>query len=347
MRRPSNTPGMPLSQPSVSSNGTQTGFVLKSTNSDNGFSWRKDQYLPYPRNETDLTPAFSVIRQDRSSSHREGALLTLVNEGIVCQRIAKQYQLPLEKQSIQIQLSRRLWATIHNLYVAPIRHEDTPALGTTEPVNRVLAGGDLNVHSPLWDVAIVTPMKKDGKTPRTCGDYRTTINKVICNYGCTTAEPQDILNSMSTAKCFSTIDLKNAYLQIPLDEESSSLTTINTPFGLYRYRFLPFGLSASPAIFQKVIDDIISGISGVVACQDDIILCGETEQEHNKRQADLLQRLAQKNVKINSSKCVFSSHHRFHLLIERSTTFCFNTGTLFTPPLKKALRCFSREEHSG
>ncbi len=40
------------------------------------------------------------------------------------------------------------------------------------------------------------------------------------------------------------------------------------------------------------------------------------------------------------------SHHRFHLLIERSTTFCFNTGTLFTPPLKKTLRCFSREDHS-
>ncbi len=53
-------------------------------------------------------------------------------------------------------------------------------------------------------------MKKDGKTPRICGDYRTTINKVICNYGRTTAEPEDILNSMSAAKYFSTIDLKNA-----------------------------------------------------------------------------------------------------------------------------------------
>ncbi len=112
---------------------------------------------------------------------------------------------------------------------------------------------------------------------------------------------------MSTAKYFSTIDLKHAYLQIPLDEESSSLTTINIPFGLNRYRFLPFGLSASPEIFQKVIDDIISGLPGVVAYQDDIIVYGETEQEHNKRLADLLQRLAQKNAKINSSKCVFPS----------------------------------------
>ncbi len=112
---------------------------------------------------------------------------------------------------------------------------------------------------------------------------------------------------MSTAKYFSTINLKNAYLQIPLDEESSSLTTINTPFGLYRYLFLPFGLSASPAIFLKVMDDIISGISGVVANQDDIIVYGESEQEHKKRVADLLQRLAEMNVKINSSRCVFSS----------------------------------------
>ncbi len=151
MRRPSNTAGMPLSQPSVYSNGIQTGFLLKSTNSDNDFSWRKiDICLIQKTKLIRRWPYLSVIRQDRSSSHRGGGLLTLVKEGIVYQRIAKEYQLPLEKQSIQIQLSRMLWSTIHNLYVAPIRREDTPALATTEPVNRFLAGGDLNAHSPLW-----------------------------------------------------------------------------------------------------------------------------------------------------------------------------------------------------
>ncbi len=57
----------------------------------------------------------------------------------------------MEKQSIQIQLSRWRWVTIHNLYAAHIRGQDTLVLAPTEPGNLFLAGGDLNAHSPLWD----------------------------------------------------------------------------------------------------------------------------------------------------------------------------------------------------
>ncbi len=64
----------------------------------------------------------------------------MVKEGIVYQRIAEVYKPPMVKQSIQIQLSRMWWATIHNLFAAPIRGQ---ALAHT--------GGDLNAHSPLWD----------------------------------------------------------------------------------------------------------------------------------------------------------------------------------------------------
>ncbi len=59
----------------------------------------------------------------------------MVKEGIVYQRIAEVYQPPMEKQSIQIQLSRRQWATIHNLYATPIRGQATLVLATTEPGN--------------------------------------------------------------------------------------------------------------------------------------------------------------------------------------------------------------------
>ncbi len=85
------------------------------------------------------------------SSHRRGGLLILVKEGKVHQRIAKYYQPPLEKQSIQIQLSQWQWTTIHNLYVTPICGQDTLVLATTKPGNLFLAGGDLNAHSRLWD----------------------------------------------------------------------------------------------------------------------------------------------------------------------------------------------------
>ncbi len=101
---------------------------------------------------------------------------------------------------------------------------------------------------------------------------------------------------MSTAKYFSTIDLKNAYLRIPLDEDSSSLTAIKDPLGHYRYRFLQLGLSESPAIFQKVIYDIMSVICGIVAYP------GE-----RKRLADLLKRKVGTNVKITAVSVCFQA----------------------------------------
>ncbi len=70
----------------------------------------------------------------------------MVKESIEYQKITEVYQLPIEKQSIQIQLSRWWWATIHNLNAAPIRGEDTLALAPTEQGNLFLAGGNLNTH---------------------------------------------------------------------------------------------------------------------------------------------------------------------------------------------------------
>ena len=109
--------------------------------------------------------------------------------------------------------------------------------------------------------------------------------------------------------CFSKIDLQDAYLQIPLDDASSELTTINTPFGLFRYKFLPFGLSVSPAIFQDVMNKIVAGIEGVVVYQDDIIVYGPDKATHTDRLLALLGRLANVNVAINPKKCLFSVDH--------------------------------------
>ncbi len=67
-----------------------------------------------------------------------------------------------------------------------------------------------------------------------------------------------------TFKVFSVIDLRNAFLQVSLDEASKQLTKIFTPYVLFEYNFLPFGLSATPAIFQKVVDEIIDGLPGVL-----------------------------------------------------------------------------------
>ena len=55
-------------------------------------------------------------------------------------------------------------------------------------------------------------------------------------------------------KVFSKADLRDGFLQIQLDEESSKLTTFQTPWGRYRYLRMPFGISPAPEYFQRKMD---------------------------------------------------------------------------------------------
>ena len=87
----------------------------------------------------------------------------------------------------------------------------------------------------------------------------------------------DIFANLAGGQKFSKIDLRQAYLQLPMDEESMKLLTINTHKGLYQFTRLPFGVASSPAIWQRTIDQILQGLEGVQCILDDMIVTGKTE----------------------------------------------------------------------
>ena len=107
---------------------------------------------------------------------------------------------------------------------------------------------------------------------------------------------EDILPELSEAKIFSKFDLRNGYWHCNLDEESSNLTTFQTPFGRYKWKRLPFGLAVSSEIFQKKLIAALDGIEGVICVADDILLYGVGEDEekakedHNKKLEILMER---------------------------------------------------------
>ena len=80
------------------------------------------------------------------------------------------------------------------------------------------------------------------------------------------------------AKYFSKIDLSSAFLQVPPHDDFRKYTTINTQEGLYEYNYLPFGTSASPAIFQNFMCKILSNVKNVVIYQDDLLISAESEE---------------------------------------------------------------------
>ena len=97
---------------------------------------------------------------------------------------------------------------------------------------------------------------------RLCADFKVTINKFIDRQQHPIPNPTDLLSSLAGEKVFSKLELRQAYAQVPLDEESMRYCVISTHRGLYDYTRLPYGVSSAPSIWQRVIEQIVQGIEG-------------------------------------------------------------------------------------
>ena len=118
----------------------------------------------------------------------------------------------------------------------------------------------------------------------------------------------DVVPKLLNAKVFSKVDVKEAFWHLRLEEESSKLTTMITPFGRFRWARLPFGLKVSSELFQKRLHHAICDLKGVLCVADDILVvgCGNTQGEaeidHKKNLNCLLERCLQAKIKINKEK---------------------------------------------
>ena len=83
--------------------------------------------------------------------------------------------------------------------------------------------------------------------------------------------------------------MSNAYLQVPLGEESQRLTTINTHKGLFMYTRLCFSIASSTGVFQRIIDQLIQETP--VTYLNDILISEQTMEEHNSNLRAVLKRL--------------------------------------------------------
>ena len=130
-----------------------------------------------------------------------------------------------------------------------------------------------------WAAPIVPAVKRDGSV-RICGDFKLTVNRATTLESYPLPRVDELLASLGKSKVFSKLDLSNAYLQLPVDDESKELLTISTHRGLYRYNRLPFGVASAPAIFQRSMESLLRGIPGVCVFFDDILVSGPSERDH-------------------------------------------------------------------
>ena len=121
-----------------------------------------------------------------------------------------------------------------------------------------------------WANSLVYRRKPNGQL-RICLDPKD-LNRAIQREHHTVPTLEEILPKLAGAKYFSIVDAKCGYWNVQLDEQSSYLTTFNSPLGRYRFLRMPFGLKVSQDVFQAKIDQTFAGCEGVVGmmarCKD-------------------------------------------------------------------------------
>lgn len=157
-----------------------------------------------------------------------------------------------------------------------------------------------------WNFPLILVPKSDGSM-RPVIDYRK-LNEVTIPDRIPLPLIQDIIRNIGTENIlFSTLDIKSAFWQIELAENSKDYTAFSTPTGHYRFRRLPYGLSNSPLTYVRLMNHVLKGLVGKSICcfMDDILVFSQTEQEHFQIIEQVLTRLEDAGLKIKIEKCNF------------------------------------------
>ncbi len=137
-----------------------------------------------------------------------------------------------------------------------------------------------------------------------CFDYRR-INSYIKAKHFPLANVKNFFDRASRYKTFFVIDIKNAFLNIPLTERAKQYLAIITPFGWFLPQRTPFGLKTSPSAFCYALNLVIGDLEYVQFYMDDLLLGGVDHDDLLKNLKTVLKRLAQYNLKIQLSKTKF------------------------------------------
>ena len=192
----------------------------------------------------------------------------------------------------------------HRPFKQPLRRHPIAYLPMIdEQVEKMLRHDIIEPAASPWSSNVVLIQKPRGQGLRFCVDYRQ-LNQLTYKDSYPLPRIETCLQSIGKAKYFSTIDLRSSYWQTEIDERDRDKSTFVTRKGAFRFKVLSFGLSNAPALFQRLMDLVLSGLTWEICLVylDDVIVFSETFEQHLERLTLVFNRLKDADLKVNGAK---------------------------------------------
>ena len=156
-----------------------------------------------------------------------------------------------------------------------------------------------------WSSPVVIVHKKNGEI-RLCCDFRA-LNKKTIQDTHPLPRVQETLDSLGGSHWFTVLDQSRAYYQGFMSEEDRHKTAFVSPWGLYEWVRIPFGLTNAPAKFQRYMEETVADFRDKFALPylDDVIVYSKTFEGHLSHIGQVLQRLKERGLRLNIAKCKF------------------------------------------